>query len=281
MHVQTTIRQGYDTLSKTNKRIADCILADVDHFLRMTALEAGECYKTSSASIIRFAKTLGYSGLEEFKIALAKDSSRQEKSMAINTIINREDNMSVLCDKVEMLYDSANHDLFAMLDKVALAKAIDRLCDSENIYLLGIGASMLPAYDMYHKLKRVHIRAHYEFDSHMGVEFMHYISERDTVIAFSYSGLSKEIIYPCEIAKQKHATVIAVTRNAPSRLSELADVKLAIPNSEHLTRIGAISSRLSALEIVDLLYLGMAQRDETMFKDRLVNTSLLTRELKK
>ncbi len=281
MSVKTIINERYEELSKTNKKIADHILADVNHFLDMTALEAGECYQTSSASIIRFAKSLGYKGLDEFKIGLAKDLSMYEKNYTMDTIINREDDVGMLCDKVELLYDTANHDLFALLDKDSLSQAIDRLCESENIYLLGIGASMLPAYDMYHKLKRVHIRAHYEFDSHMGVEFLHYITERDTVIAFSYSGLSKEIIYPCKIAKQRKAKVIAVTRNAPSKLSDLADLKLVIPNSEQLTRIGAISSRLSALVIVDLLYLGMAQKDNGMFKDRLVNTSMLTGELKK
>lgn len=281
MSVKTSINQRYAELSKTNKKIADHILRDVNQFLDMTALEAGEQYRTSAASIIRFAKTLGFKGLDELKIALAKDLSMYEKNYTMDTIINREDDVNMLCDKVELLYDTANHDLFALLDKDSLKEAIARLCESENIFLLGIGASSLPAYDMYHKLKRVNIRAHYEFDSHMGVEFLHYIGERDTIIAFSYSGLSKEIIYPCEIAKARNAKVIAVTRDAPSKLSELADLKLIIPNSEQLTRIGAISSRLSALEIVDLLYLGMAQRDEGMFKDRLVNTSMLTRELKK
>ena len=71
-----------------------------------------------------------------------------------------------------------------------------------------------------------------------------------------------------------------MTRNAPSKLSDLANMILHVPDKEHLTRIGAISSRFSSMEIVDLLYLGITQKDDKMFEDKLINTSLLVRELK-
>ncbi|WP_416324528.1 MurR/RpiR family transcriptional regulator [[Eubacterium] hominis] len=281
MNVKLKIKDRYQKLSKTNRRIADGILSDADRFLKMTALEAGEQYQTSSASIIRFTKTLGYKGLEEFKIALAKDQSRDAKEYDVDTIVSQDDDIATLCQKVEMLIDTTNHDLFDVLDKDVLSDAIECLSQSENIYLLGIGASMLPAYDMYHKLKRIHIKAHYEFDAHMAAEFFHYVTEKDCVVAFSYSGLSKEVIYPCSIAKEKGACIIAVTRNnAESALSKLADMILNVPDKEHLTRTGAISSKHSSMTIVDLLYLGITQKDENMFEDKLVHTSLLTRELK-
>lgn len=280
MNVKLKIKERYQSLSKTNRKIADYIISDTDEFLKMTALDAAKRYDTSSASIIRFAKTLGYKGLDEFKIALAKDLSKEEINYDVDTIISRNDDIDTLCQKVEMLVDNTNHDLFELLDKDALSKAIDCLKNSENIYLLGIGASMLPAYDMYHKLKRINFKAHYEFDAHMAVEFINYVSEKDCVVAFSYSGLSREITYPCEIAREKGANIIAVTRNAPSKLSDLATMILHVPNKEHLTRIGAISSRFSSMEIVDLLYLGITQKDDKMFEDKLINTSLLVRKLK-
>ena len=176
MNVKLKIRERYQNLSKTNRKIADHILSDTDGFLKMTALDAAESYQTSSASIIRFAKTLGYKGLDEFKIALAKDLSKEEKIYDVDTIISKTDDIETLCQKVEMLVDNTNHDLFELLDKDVLSKAIDCLKNSENIYLLGIGASMLPAYDMYHKLKRINFKAHYEFDAHMAVEFFNYVT---------------------------------------------------------------------------------------------------------
>lgn len=280
MNVSLKIKRYYQQLSKTNKKIADHILSDTEAFLKMTAIDAGKCYETSSASIIRFAKTLGYKGLDELKIALAKDISREHKKCDIDTIVSQQDDIDALCKKVEALVDNTNHELFEILDKSVLSDAIECLKNSDNIYLLGIGASMLPAYDMYHKLKRIHMKAHYEFDTHMGIEFLNYVTDRDCVVAFSYSGLSKEIIYPCEIACERGANIIAVTRNAPSKLHGLATMVLHVPDKEDLTRIGAISSRFSSMEIVDLLYLGIAQKDPNMFEDKIIDTSLLVRELK-
>ncbi len=171
-------------------------------------------------------------------------------------------------------------DLFAGLKHPDVQEAINLLDQSENIILFGIGASMLSAYDMYHKLKRIHLKAHFEFDPHMGIEFLNYVNEHDTVMAFSYSGLSKEILYPCQIAKRKGAKVIAVTRKGNSPLSEMADLVLNVPDTEHLHRVGAISSKLSSMLVVDLLYLGIMQKDDQMYEDKLIETSLLTRKMK-
>lgn len=279
MNAKLKMKQQYEGLSKTNKKIADHILANPETFLRMSALEAAKQYQTSSASIIRFTKALGYQGLEEFKIALAKDTTKEEQQI-VDTIVSSQDDVETLCRKMEALVDQTNHELFEILDQTILRQAIACLRQSEHIYLLGIGASMLPAYDLYHKLRRINMQAYFEFDAHMATEFFHYISKNDCVVAFSYSGLSKEITYPCEIAKEKGASIIAITRNTPSKLHDMASMVLHVPDKEHLTRIGAISSRFSALEIVDLLYLGIAQKDQNMFEDRLIETSRLVRELK-
>lgn len=273
------IQKQYTGFSKTNKRIADYVLANYESCLNMTALEIADKCQTSSASIIRFAKTLGFPGLDEFKISLAK-ASLHEDMYGEDLIISEKDDIRTLKDKVQSLVSNSNELFFYQLDIAQYEAAVKALRQTNHVYLLGIGASSLPAYDLYHKLRRINRNASFEFDAHMMVEFFQFLTEDDVVVAFSYSGQSSEVVYPCEIAKEKGAKVIAVTRNAQSPLSDLSDILLTLPNNEHLIRVGAITSKYSSLLMGDLLYLGIIQQDYTKIEEFLVNTSLLTRKLK-
>lgn len=282
MNAKLKIKNQYQNFKKGNLRIADFILEKPEEFLKMTAVEIAEHCQTSSASVIRFIKNLNYDGLNEFKLQLSRELAEEnlELEYSIDMIVQKEDTIDVICQKMKSMIKDTNNDLFQVLDLGELRKAIDRICMTRRINLLGIGASMLPAYDLYHKLRRINMDARYEFDTHMSVEFTNFDTKEDTVIAFSYSGLSKEIIYPCEIAKKNGACIIAVTRDAPSQLRDLADIVLSVPDTEHLTRIGAFSSRYASMEIADILYLGALQKSDNMYEEELVGTSKLTRKLK-
>ena len=282
MNTKVKIKGQYANLKKGNRRIADFILKNPNEFLNLTAVEIADVCDTSSASVIRLIKSLGYKGLNEFKLQLSRDMAEEENQLdtQIDTIVNRDDNVEMVCQKMNAMIKDTCSDLMKVLSYDELNKAIQCINKSKRISLLGIGASMLPAYDLYHKLCRINKNARYEFDTHMSVEFMEFETEEDCVVAFSYSGLSEEIIYPCEIAKKKGAKIIAVTRDASSRLRDLADIVLSLPDTEHLTRIGAFSSRYASMEIADILYLGALQQNENMYEKELVNTSVLTRKLK-
>ena len=179
-----------------------------------------------------------------------------------------------------LLIKSSNEDFFYQLDKNALEKAFKLIRNARNIYMLGIGASSLSAYDLFHKLKRANFNAFFYEDAHLNAEFFNYLTEEDVVIAFSYSGRTNEVIYPVKIASSKKASIIAVTRKKTNNLSKMADVLITVPNNEELTRMGAITSKYSSLIVSDLLYFGAIQKDFENIKDNLINTSILTRKLK-
>lgn len=179
-----------------------------------------------------------------------------------------------------VLIESSNEDFFYQLDKKLLKKSFDIIRKAKSIYILGIGASSLPAYDLFHKLKRVNFNAFFFEDAHLNAEAFNYIGDKDVVIAFSYSGRTKEIIYPVKIAISKKTPVIAITRKKKNPLSSMANIPITVPNNEELTRIGAITSKYSSLIVSDLLYLGCIQKDFDNIKKNLIETSILARELK-
>ena len=279
MNAYLIIRDRYENFSKAYKKISDYILSNPQDLIKSTALDISKRCGVSSASIVRFAKYIGFNGLDELKISIASKNYNDNKNY-INPIISSNDNIQELCDKLMVLIESSNEDFFYQLDKKLLKKSFDIIRKAKSIYILGIGASSLPAYDLFHKLKRVNFNAFFFEDAHLNAEAFNYIGDKDVVIAFSYSGRTKEIIYPVKIAISKKTPVIAITRKKKNPLSSMANIPMTVPNNEELTRIGAITSKYSSLIISDLLYLGCIQKDFDNIKKNLIETSILARELK-
>lgn len=279
-NIKLAIREKYYQMSKGEKRISDFVLSNVTDCLSMTAVDIAKKSGVSSASVIRYVQKLGYDGLEGFKLALAAANSQDNEWKMIDPIISTEDSLDELVDKVDVLVDGAMKDFFYQLDKEALKEAIDAVKKARRICLMGIGASMLPAYDLFHKFKRADFNASYYFDLNMQVEFFNYIDKRDVIIAFSYSGQSQEILYPCRIAKEMKSKVIAVTRNRESALQQMADICLTVPDKEAVMRIGAFTSLHTSIMMGDLLYLGVIQEDLERIEVELIKTRKLVEGLK-
>ena len=276
------IRERYEEMSRAEKKISDFILSHSTECLGMTTMDLARESEVSSASIIRYVQKLGFEGLEGFKLALASAGTRDKDSdwRVMDLIISPEYSIDGLCQKLEQKLATAMKDFFYQLDKEALLQAIHVLKKSRRIYTLGIGASMMPAYDLFHKLKRADFNSFYSQDTNMVMEFFNYLDERDSVVAFSYSGQSKEIIYACEAAKERGVIVIAVTRKSNSLLAGLADICLFVPNQERAMRIGAFTSRHTSMSMADLLYLGVIQDSLERLEGELMKTRKLVERLK-
>ncbi|AMC94411.1 hypothetical protein AOC36_10635 [Erysipelothrix larvae] len=278
MSILFQVRSEYQKLSKTQKQIADFMFLHVDDFVKLTAQEIGDRSSTSSASVVRFAKYFNFEGLEELKRQLVIDSN--VGIVPIDPIIMQNDSTEQLAEKLGVVIENGTKDFFYQLDVEALDKAIDIIQNSNRIFIFGVGASSLPAYDLYHKLNRVNKSAIFNFDSHMTLEFINYAKKGDVIIAFSYSGRTLEVIYPAEVAIKNGASVISVTRDDKSRLAQSSSVVLKIPDSENLVRIGAITSKINAMLMADLLYFGYINPRLSEIEEGIVSTSKLTSLLK-
>ncbi|MCB5951845.1 MurR/RpiR family transcriptional regulator [Enterococcus sp. BWT-B8] len=281
MDAVTLIKQKYKNFSKVNRRIADLILKNPSELLKMTASEIAMHSQTSPASVTRFARSIEYEGLDELKISIAASQGGENNKKNIDPIISKEDSVEQLCKKVTALVSTTLDELMYSLDKNEVEKAVKKIRKAREIYLVGIGASSLTTYDLYHKFNRAGKKAMFNFDPHMNLEFLNYSTEKDVLIAVSYSGLSKEVLLACEIAKTNQTPIIFITRNDGERIQKLSDILLLVPANEHLVRVGAISSISSSMAVGDILYLGFIQDhiDEDL-AERMIGTNTLVSSLK-
>ena len=96
----------------------------------------------------------------------------------------------------------------------------------------------------------------------------------DLAIVISYSGKTEEIITCMKALKENHVPTIAITRLANTPVAQLADEMLFTAARETLFRSGAMSSRISQLNIIDILYTYLGNLEYSRTLDQLSRTHI-------
>ena len=86
-------------------------------------------------------------------------------------------------------------------------------------------------------------------------------TKNDVGIVISYSGQTTEMIECMKAMKDNHTPMIAITRSVKSPVYDLADYRLYTTSNESLFRSAAMSSRISQLSIIDILYTAYANQE--------------------
>lgn len=273
------IKQNLNNFTDGERKIADYILENKDDVINFSAQELADRVDGSAAGVVRFSKKLGFKGFTNLKVELAKDN--EEFNNDFNEIIKEDDDIKVMVKKAITANITTLEKTSSLINFDSLSEAIEILKNSKKKYIYGIGASGLVALDFQYKLLRIKKEAIYNLDSHIQLATASIIDKEDVAIGISYSGETREVTLAIDEAKRIGAKTIAITKlGRNNKLSKSADISLYIPNEEKEMRLGAISSRISALTLIDLLYLGIVKSDISSTREHLKETRILIKNLK-
>ena len=260
MNIRMEIKQNYEALNQSQKRVADTFLRHPD-VLTMSIAEIAAQSDTSASAITRFVRKFGYEGLDTFRIAMAQSSNAiaSNEIIEIDPIVQKNDDLSTIIDKVAVMLSTTVSDTANFLDEKVIQEAISALKKASRIYLIGVGSSGVIAYDLAHKFNRAGFLALHSWDGHMVMENLAYLNEQDVVLSFSYSGETKEVLAALDIARERGAQSYIVTKNQSNEISKRVSGVIAIPTTEHLLRVGAIASFESSFQVATVLYLGVIE----------------------
>lgn len=272
------IKEGFNSFTNTEKKLAEYILKNKDEVIGLSAQDLSDKADISPAAVVRFSKTLGYKGFTALKVDLAKD--RDEKENDTSVIINEDDTIKDIIRKVKVSNISSIEETMGLMNIDTIKNAIEAMVKAKRIYLFGIGASGLVAMDLQQKLLRINKSTLYQMDPHTQISSAVHIEKGDIAIGISYSGETKEVNLPLRLAKENGAETIAITRYNKNSLSKIADYTIYLPNYEKELRVGAITSRIDALTIIDILYLGVAKNDFGKTKEYIKTTRDIVHSIK-
>lgn len=253
----------YNEMGKSEKKIAEWILENPDEILPLSIVELAEKCKSSEATIVRFAKRLGFGGYQELKISLAKESGKKR----ISENITEADSCFEILEKVSNEIYSSLELTKKVIDKDLIEQAAQKIFLAEKVVIFGLGNSSSLAMDAGHKFLRAGRNAVAYSDNHMQAIAASHLTEKDVAIGISHSGSSKDIVDALKIAKSKNATTICITNKGKSPILKQSDIALFTQSPETQYTILGLYSRISALAIINAIYLYMVSRNnETLIK---------------
>lgn len=253
------LREQSRLFSTTEQEIAGHILENPQLVVDMSIHELAKHTFSSASSIVRLCNHTGYSGYKEFRKAVTYELAMREQTRRIEQEeISYSDSLQDIIDKVTYANIVSLEETRALMDVTVLRSCVEMIKNARRIYLFGLGASLIAAQDAYLKFLRLNKLAIINMDWHSQILQAKNSDHRDLGIVISYSGATTEMVECMKIMKENKTPIIAITRCVNSPVSELADQLLYTTANESVFRTGAMASRTSQLNIIDILYTALA-----------------------
>ena len=247
-------------LSKSHRRIAECIVSHYDKVVFMTASRLGEYVGVSESTVVRFAAALGYSGYPQLQKALQELIRHRLTASQRFEMTSDMDHAQVLNKVLKADIQNIRATLDD-IDIVSFEKAIDRIIEARQIYVLGLRASAPIAEFFVHYLKFIFPNVRVVTSGVSDVfEQLARIGEGDLLIGISFPRYTRRTIEVMEFAQSRGASLIAITDGPLSPLHSAADVCL-MAKSDMASFVDSFAAPLSLINAL-IVALGQRRRQE-------------------
>lgn len=258
-----TIGSLQNSLTKTEKRIAQAILSQPDLLSQCSLSEVANQLDVGEATFIRFCRTLGFKGYTDFKLDLAIELATQEKesSVLLDTDVAETDTPQEIAVKLQSTLNKVIAETVNLLNYDVLEKVVDEIRQANRIFLFGVGSSGLTAEDAKHKFMRIGLQTDAVTNNHFMYMQASLLQKGDVVIGISHSGYSEETTKALRIAQENEAVTVAITHNLRSPVTEVANYVLINGNRQGQMQGGSIGTKTTQLFVLDLIYTLLVQAE--------------------
>ena len=260
-----SMRALLPNLRASERRIAELFLAGPEASAELAIAEIAERSETSTTSVIRLCKRLGYKGFKDLRNDILREVTRESFETAgvagMPGDIDRSDSLEDIIAKVSLAETLSISDTTKVLDVVSLGRAADAVGSAARIDIFGLGASSFVGEDLQQKLIRIGRTALRWPDAHAAWTAATTLRPGNVAVAVSHSGATVDTLSFLELAHNAGATTIAITNHSSSPLAEAADIVLTTAARETGFRSGALGSRIAQLMVIDCLFIRVAQAD--------------------
>lgn len=264
MTILDTIQQNYVTFFDGERKIADYILSSPNIVIDMPIAVLAEKSNVSEASISRFCKKLNLSGFHQLKIELAKisDNRLQQKAELKNRSLEQQLD-SIVTAKSNELIDTTKDINLTELTKIL---AVFKKCRLVNF--VASGNTVPVAIDASYRFNQVGILSVAFEEQQSQLAFALNLSKEDLLVVISNSGESRTLLKNIKIAKEKKIPILAITNHPKSPIAVLADWHLTSLSRDYFFHKDYYFSRLSAMYVIELLFLLLSKGEEEKKKIR-------------
>jgi DNA-binding MurR/RpiR family transcriptional regulator len=273
------VADNYKHLTKSEKRIADYIQQNQDEVAFLAAAELAGQLNLSEATMVRFARTIGFESYPAMRDALqvnfrnlathsARIRSRLGDLREAGDIFER-----LVASEIDFLTESLQ-----TIDRNAFNKAVELLRTHERIFVFGLGPSVSLVDLLEIRLTRSarHVIPLNSSGREM-LEPMLLMKDSDLLIAFGFFNLTPNLQMVLNHANQNRTPVILVTDTLGPMVGNKAEVVLSARRGP----VSAFHSLTVPMTILNALLLALSTVDQEKMMTNLDKLDQLRERLKK
>ncbi|WP_419057636.1 MurR/RpiR family transcriptional regulator [Enorma massiliensis] len=252
-----TICAVYDGLTPTDQRIANYILEHRARIPDMTMREiANEC-QTSSPTVSRFVKRIGYENFAQMRLELARTESSLSRDYLLGSTTGsisfdrfNESLRFILSCKTTELTDTAEQ-----IDPATIKAVIDLLLEADTVLITGVGNTLSVAANMAFKLRHLGVRAIAPSTTEYAASYSFMMTDRDVLVIISSSGISKRLGKIFDNAEDNGTPVVLITSNPQSSFVKRSKHVIMAYQRDRLFAYGVPFSHNSVNFVIEVLFL--------------------------
>lgn len=278
----TAMRQVKD-LSPSERHIVDFIFENLQDVSNMGIVELGERTFTSTTTVKRLCRKLGIESYTDFRLQLSAEIASYDRMNILKGAqdpVGQYDTTADIIGKVSDQNAKSIIETSTLNQPEVIAEVVHLMHTAQRIDFYGVGPSNVVARDAYIKCMRLGIPSSaIEDPMSMRMNVRAY-PKGALAVLISYTGETDSVI---EVAKELNAmgiTSVSLTSFGENRLASLCTHNLYVQSSESWDRLGGMSSRISTLYLVDVLFTALMNTSYQEYTDIMNKTNVPNRETK-
>ncbi len=273
-NVLEIVRVTREALRKSDRKVADAILADPRRFLTATVAETALLADVSQPTVIRFCAAIGCGGFQDFKLRLAQALALG--TPATHSALLDTDGAEEIFDKIFDYTITSLDWARNRIDKTHLAHAVDLLAAANRIEFFGFGASGIVAQDAAQKFPLFGVPCGAQMDAHQQIMVASLLGPQDVAVVISNTGSTRSLFEIADIARGNGAKVIGLIGNTAPLMAH-CDVTILIETLDNTDVYTPTISRIAALTVIDVLSTAVAMRRDPAQRSRVAAMKELLR----
>lgn len=254
-----------NSLNGAQRRLGNYLQNDSSALLLSNVNDLAQAVGVSKATVVRFAKTLGYAGFPELKRDVQKEMRRK-----LRAADRMKETFAELGDDENIFAKLIKRDIQLLQETLQAAsftdfqKAVEAILHARKVFLIGLNASMALAYILHFRLVRVKKDAHWIFltGGTSLLEQLSFMEREDCLIAVDFLQVPREVQTALQHAKKIGAPILGITDFPSSPIAKAADVCLYAKRGLHTS----VNSLTPAFSLVNALAIavGWAKKSDSI-----------------
>lgn len=240
--LRALILKRYESFSGRLQQVARHVLDHPDDFALETLTVIAERANVQPSAIVRFAKTLGFSGANPMQRVLRDSLLANHAALGYGERVRRF-NASVSSkastDSNEVLAEFIEGDVLALhnlrqtTSSADVRQAIGLMHEAPTLYIMGFRRSFPVASYLAYSLQQVGKRTFFlDGVGGLAAQQIRTIQRDDLLVAISYQPYAEETVRVTEIATEAGAKVLALSDSLVGPVAKAANLVLQVKDSE-------------------------------------------------